>query len=75
MTGYDKKTVQISADKNVDITLQIDIDGTGVWVPYKTFELKGNRKITHKFDDAFSAYWVRAVSSGDAKATVWFTYE
>lgn len=75
MTGFDKKTVQLSADKNVDITLEIDIDGTGIWVPYKTFKLKANRKMTHKFDDAFSAYWVRGVSSDNAKVTVWFTYK
>ena len=75
MTGFDKKTVMLSADKNTKITLEIDIDGTGIWVPYKTFNIKAGKTTTHKFDKAFSAYWVRAISSTDATATAWFIYE
>ncbi|MFO7936503.1 MAG: discoidin domain-containing protein [Kiritimatiellia bacterium] len=75
MTGYDRKSVTLSADNNADITLEIDIDGTEVWVPYKTFAIKAGSALTHEFPVGFSAYWVRAVSSADTKATVMFRYD
>ena len=75
MTGFDKKTVQISADKNTRITLEIDIDGTGIWVPYKTFSIKPGKRISHEFPDGFSAYWIRASGSTDTTATVFFIYD
>ncbi|MCF7955239.1 MAG: hypothetical protein K9M75_05510 [Phycisphaerae bacterium] len=75
MTGFDKKTVQLSADKNTKISLEIDIDGTGIWVSYKTFNIKGGKTLSHVFPEGFSAYWVRTKSSIDAVATAWFIYE
>ena len=53
----------------------VDIDGTGLWVPYRSFDLKADQTILHQFPPSFSAYWVRAVSGKDTNATVQFTYE
>jgi hypothetical protein len=75
MTGYDRKSVTLSADTDTDITLEIDIDGTGIWIPYKSFAVKGGSSQTHSFPEGFSAYWVRAVSSADTIATVMFKYD
>ena len=75
MTGYDRKSVTVSAEKDTDITLEIDIDGTGIWIPYKTFNVKAGASLIHEFPEGFSAYWVRAVSSADATVTVMFKYE
>lgn len=57
------------------ITLEVDVDGTGVWVPYKTFELEPGKTVAHTFPEGFSAYWMRAISDSDTTATVWFKYE
>jgi len=75
MTGYDKKSVELSVNKATNITLEVDIDGTGLWVNYKTFTLKSGESFSYTFPEGFSAYWVRATSSSDTKATAWFTYQ
>jgi len=75
MTGYDQKSVRLLSTADARITLEIDIDGTALWVPYQTFTLKADEAQTHRFPEGFSAYWVRAVSSSDTTATVLFSYE
>lgn len=75
MTAYDKKSVELAATSAVSITLEVDIDGTGLWLPYETFELKAGEPVTHDFPEGFSAYWVRATSDADTNSTAWFTYE
>lgn len=77
MTGYDKKSVTLSHDQNqpVSITLEVDIDGTGIWMPYKTFEVAPGETLTHEFPEGYSAYWVRATADKDCVATALFVYE
>jgi hypothetical protein len=75
MTGYDKKTVAMQSSVDTCITLEIDVDGTDLWIPYTSIELKAGVSVTHEFPEGFSAYWVRAVSCQDTTATVMFTYE
>ncbi len=74
MTGYDNKEVNISANSQTLITLQVDLDGTGVWVDYKSFPVEPGQLIHHKFERGFSAYWVRAKSSNPSRVTLDFTY-
>ena len=74
MTAYDNKSVEIESSQATDITLEVDLDGTGLWVPYHTFQLEAGQRISHQFPKAFSAYWVRAISDASTTATVWFTY-
>jgi len=75
MTGFDQKSVRLLSTADTRITLEIDVDGTELWVPCQTFRLKAGDAQTYRFPEGFSAYWVRAVSSADATATVMFTYE
>ncbi|MDD7983533.1 hypothetical protein PQO01_01045 [Lentisphaera marina] len=75
MTAYDQKSVELSSDKDSTITLEVDIDGTGLWVGYKSFEVKAGQSTSYTFPEGFSAYWVRATSSIDSKASALFTYE
>ena len=75
MTAYDQKSVELSASTDAELTLEVDVDGTGLWAPYQSFDLKAGKTMTHKFPEAFSAYWVRAITDTDTKATAWFTYE
>jgi hypothetical protein len=75
MTAYDQKRVELSADHDTAVTLEVDIDGTGLWIPYRKFSLTAGTKTQHTFPEAFSAYWVRAVSSADTRATAMFSYD
>jgi len=75
MTGYDKKAATLLSAADAEITLEIDIDGTDLWMPCQTFRLKAGTPVTYDFPEGFSAYWVRAVSSADTTATVMFKYE
>lgn len=75
MTGYDKKSVEITAASHAEIRLEVDLDGTGLWVPYKTFDVEAGNTVSHQFPEGFSAYWVRAISNTETSATVWFKYD
>ena len=75
MTGYDRKQVALSADTDTEITLEVDLDGTGLWVPYRSFTVPAGERVQHTFPAGFSAYWVRGISSTDAKASVTLTYD
>ena len=77
MTGFDKKAVFIDADRDVDITLELDITGDGTWIPFRSFKVRGfNRHDFNRHDlGNVRAYWVRAVANRDCKAFVQFWYE
>ena len=77
MTGYEKKSVELShkSDSSLSLTLQVDIDGAGTWVDYQSFDVPAGKVVTHDFPAGFSAYWVRAVSDRDATVSTIFTYE
>lgn len=75
MTGYDKKSAKLSATQPTTISLEIDIDGTGLWVPYKSFQVGPESFVKHDFPEGFSAYWIRAISDSATTATVTFRYE
>lgn len=76
MSGYDHKEVALSHTANapVAIRLEADIDGTGLWVPYQRFLVAPTKELVHTFDEAFGAYWIRAVAEADCEVTVQFTY-
>ena len=76
MRGYDEKTAILSHGSNgmVEITLQIDIDGNGRWVTYKSFSIPAGEESTHRFPTGFSACWVRAICDVSTSATVQFEY-
>ena len=62
MAGYDRKTVEIQhlSKQSVKITLEVEIDGSGLWLPYQTFTVPAGAKMLHAFPAAFSARWIRA---------------
>ncbi|MCA9139911.1 MAG: hypothetical protein KDB00_24225, partial [Planctomycetales bacterium] len=77
MRGYDRKSVSLShlSSDPVTITLEIDIDGNGMWVPYKSFVIPAGTTTNHTFPLAFSAFWVRAFTDAATTATVQFEYQ
>ena len=74
MTGYDKKKVSLTADKDVTITLEVDVDLNG-WHTYKAIHVPAGKTIEHIFPIGYSAHWIRAIADNNCKATVWFKYE
>ena len=74
MTAFDEKLVEISSCAKAEISLEVDIDGTGLWIPYSTFPINEGETVTHTFGEGFSAYRVRAVSSAATTASVIFEY-
>ena len=75
MTGYDRKRVAITAGTATTIRLEVDIDGTRLWVPYESFAVQAGQTVRHSFPEGFGAYWVRSVSDKDAVASVIFDYD
>jgi len=75
MTAYDKKSLTLSTDADVKITMEVDISGAGNWVKLDTLEVAAAKPLTYAFPDAFSAYWIRFTSDKDCKASAQLTYE
>ncbi|WP_316794507.1 hypothetical protein [Pedobacter frigoris] len=74
MTGYDRKSVKLTSDVDVNITLEVDFDLSG-FNKFKTIRIPAGKTVEYAFPEGFSAHWVRAVADKDCKATVWFTYQ
>lgn len=72
MTGYDRKTVSMCASVDATITLEIDITGCGTWAGLKSYKV--GKELASDDLGAVRAYWVRAVSDRDCKASVQFDY-
>ncbi len=75
MTAYDKKKVTLKSSAGGVLALEVDIDGTGLWIPYQSFQMQPGKEEQSEFPEGFSAYWVRAISSIDTEATVQFEYD
>ncbi len=77
MTGYDRKTLELSHTGTQPITfrIQCDINGSGHWQDYQTVVVPPGETIRHEFPVAFMAYWLRVMSTADATATAQLTYE
>ena len=75
MTGYDKKTLMLTADTDTTVTVEIDFDHQSGWHRYKRIDLQAKAKINYEFPTAFSAHWIRFTTSKDCTATAQLTYE
>ena len=75
MTGYDRKRVSITSSSEATIHLEVDVDGTGLWIPARSFKLTAGQTIDYEFPAGFSAYWLRAVSNSRTQASVTLTYD
>jgi len=73
MTGFDHKSLVLKAIPPVTVTAEIDLTGTGQWVPYQTFVVRDT--VQHEFPAAFQAYWIRFSSDRDATVTATLKYE
>jgi hypothetical protein len=74
MTGYDKKTLELTSSLSSRITAEVDISGMGDWHAFKTFDLKADKTLTYEFPEAFQAYWIRFKADADITATAQLIY-
>ena len=65
----------MSSSAAAKISLEVDIDGTGLWIPAHGLSLKAGESVAYEFPEGFSAYWVRAISDTDTTASAIFKYE
>ncbi|MBM4093547.1 MAG: hypothetical protein FJ276_29685 [Planctomycetes bacterium] len=75
MTGYDKKTLELTADRDATIRIEVDFDHQTGWHLYESVRLPADRKVTHVFPEGFSAHWVRLTADTDCVATADFVYQ
>jgi hypothetical protein len=74
MTGYDRKTLTLSASADVTVTAEIDLTGDGRWVAWRSFPVKGGSDLAYEFPDDFGAYWIRFRSDRDATLSAILDY-
>ena len=75
MTGYDRKSLRLAADRPVTITAEIDLTGDGLWVVCRAFAVTPDAPVVHRFPDAFSAYWIRFRADHDCVVTARLEYQ
>ncbi len=66
LTGYDKKTLKISSQRDVKVAVEIDVDGTGLWLEYCAVDVKGGEAFEKLMPENFSGYWVRFRALGES---------
>jgi len=77
MTGFDKKTLHLShqSDETVNVEVQVDVTGEGLWRSYQTFAVPPGKTVAHVFPTSFGAYWARCAADHHTTATATFVYE
>jgi hypothetical protein len=75
--GYDKRTLKLSHDAAhaVKVRVELDLDGTGLWVTHKTLEVPSGGAASYEFPEAIHARWLRVSADADCAATAQLTYE
>jgi len=66
MTGFDKKSISIKSDTAVRFAIEVDIDGTDLWVDYDTISVEAGKEFVKDFGDDFKGYWFRLRPLNDA---------
>ncbi|MEO6740298.1 MAG: hypothetical protein ABIP20_08600, partial [Chthoniobacteraceae bacterium] len=75
--GYDKRTLKLSHDdaRAVKVRVELDLDGTGLWVTHKTIEVQPGGSASYEFPAAIVARWLRVSADADCTATAQLTYD
>jgi len=76
MTGFDKKTLHLKNEgkDNVEITIEVDVEGNEDWAAYKTIKVNKGGYQYHTFPDGYAAHWVRIKASKSSVITAQFFY-
>ncbi|WP_346863799.1 hypothetical protein [uncultured Draconibacterium sp.] len=73
---YDKRSLEISHDKDHAVTFSIEVEpiGHGPWMLYKKVTVKPKETLKYDFPESFQARWIRFSAGEDCVATTWLQY-
>lgn len=74
MTGYDKKKMELTADKNVTVVVEVNFDFNG-WHQLMVVPVEAEKPFVYQFPEGYSAHWIRLKVDKTCVATANFTYE
>lgn len=74
LSGYQGRSAEVTTRDAATVELEVDLDGTGLWVSWATARTEPGRPVRLEIPDALGAYWIRARSDRATTATVWLTY-
>jgi hypothetical protein len=72
--GYQSRSVTVETADAAEVTLEVDLDGTGVWVTWARLRCAPGKGTTLAIPDALGAYWIRATADRDTTASVQLEY-
>jgi hypothetical protein len=74
--GFDQRTLTVRHDaaESVTVGIEIDIQGTGDWQPYKPLRVPAGEEVSYSFPAALHGYWIRTVTDLDCVATAQLEY-
>ena len=77
MTAYDEKTLTLRnhGARAARISVLLDVTGDGQTVSYRTLEVPAGGQVTHAFDRALNAYWIRFVADTDGVFSAQLEYK
>jgi len=74
LSGYQSRSVTVGTAQAAEIALEVDLDGTGVWVTWARVRCEPGRPRTLAIPDSLGAYWIRARADRATSATVQLDY-
>lgn len=76
MWGYDQKSITLShsAKQAVEMKIELDVTGTGLWCVDRTISVPVGGEIRYEFPADVCARWVRVTANADCAATVQLEY-
>jgi hypothetical protein len=75
MTGFDQKRLRLWGKGSAKVRVEVDLTGSGLWVPYRTLEVGAGKTVDYRFPDGFEAYWVRFVADRDWVGSALLEYD
>ncbi|WP_321343101.1 hypothetical protein [uncultured Draconibacterium sp.] len=74
---YDKRTLEISHDKDHAVNFNIEVEpiGHGPWMLYKKVSVEPGKTFKYEFPESFQARWIRFSADEDCEATTWLEYK
>ena len=73
---YDKKSLELSSDKDTEISIEVDPTGNGDWMLYRVEQVTAGKSVFYQFPKSFQARWIRFISKqGGAKVSTLLKYE
>ena len=76
MTAYPNRALTAShhSDETIEFDIQLDATGTGRWHTWRRLRIPPKTDVGVSLPPELEAYWLRAISSADCRATVQLSY-